>query len=89
MKKEINYMRVAVMNTAGEEQEVCVSILKSLEKVKRLNRIRILTLKAITVIAGILFSLGILTFDSADPVISTIITLASGSWLALMGIAND
>ena len=89
MRKEINYMRMAVMNTAGAEQEVCVSILKKLETARKLNRFRIVTLKVITAIAGILFILGILTFDSADAVISTIITLASGLWLTLMGYAND
>lgn len=89
MRKEINYMRMAVMNTAGAEQEVCVSILKKLETARNLNRFRIVTLKVITAIAGILFILGILTFDSADAVISTIITLASGLWLTLMGYAND
>ena len=89
MRKEINYMRMAVMNTAGAEQEVCVSILKKLETARKLNRFRIVTLKVITAIAGILFILGILTFDSADAVISTIITLASCLWLTLMGYAND
>ena len=89
MRKEINYMRMAVMNTAGAEQEVCVSILKKLETARKLNSFRIVTLKVITAIAGILFILGILTFDSADAVISTIITLASGLWLTLMGYAND
>ena len=88
MRKEINYMKMAVMNTAGAEQEVCMSILRKLENLRKVRKIRIALLKAITWIAGILFILSILTFDSADTSISAIIMLASGSWLALMAYAN-
>lgn len=87
MKKEINYMKMAVMNTAGAEQEVCISILKKLESLRKVRKIRIALLKAITWIAGVLFAIGIFTYDSSDTIATTIM-LASGSWLALMSYAN-
>ena len=89
MRKEINYMKMAVMNTAGEEQQVCISILKKLERARKLNKIRIAILKAITWIAGILFIIGACSLDSADITIPVILTVASGSWLALIGLANS
>lgn len=89
MRKEINYMRMAVMNTAGAEQQVCISILKKLERARKLNKIRIAILKAITWIAGILFIIGACSLDSADITIPVILTVASGSWLALIGLANS
>lgn len=89
MRKEINYMRMAVMNTAGAEQQVCISILKALEQKRKLHKIRIAMLKAITWIAGILFIIGACSLDSADITIPVILTVASGSWLALMAFANS
>lgn len=89
MKKEISYMKMAVRNTAGEEQQVCISILKKLERARKLNKIRIAILKAITWIAGILFIIGACSLDSADITIPVILTVASGSWLALIGLANS
>ena len=88
MRREINYMKMAVMNTAGAEQQVCMSILKKLENLRKIRKIRIAILKAITLIAGFLFVLGIFTFGSTDSNIPVIIMLASGSWLALMAYAN-
>ena len=91
MRKEINYMRMAAMNTSGAEQELCISILKALEQKRKLHKIRIAILKAITWIAGILFIIGIgaCSLDSADITIPVILTVASGSWLALIGLANS
>ena len=89
MRKEIRYMRMAVRNTAGEEQQVCISILKKLERARKLNKIRIAILKAITWIAGILFIIGACSLDSTDITIPVILTVASGSWLALIGLANS
>ena len=89
MRKEIRYMRMAVRNTAGEEQQVCISILKKLERARKLHKIRIAILKAITWIAGILFIIGACSLDSADITIPVILTVASGSWLALIGLANS
>jgi hypothetical protein len=89
MKKEINYMKMAVRDTAGEEQQVCISILKALEQNRKLHKIRIAILKAITWIAGILFIIGACSLDSADITIPVILTVASGSWLALIGLANS
>ena len=88
MKKEINYMKMAVMNTAGAEQQVCMSILRKLENLRKIRKIRIAILKVITLIAGFLFALSILIFDNADTNIHAIVMLASGSWLALMSYAN-
>ena len=87
MRKEINYMKMAVMNTSGAEQEVCISILKKLESLRKVRKIRIALLIAITWIAGVLFAIGIFTYDSSDTIATTIM-LASGSWLALMSYAN-
>lgn len=89
MRKEINYMRMAVMNTAGAEQEMCISILKELKKSRKLNKIRIAILKAITYVAGFLFLIGACSLDSADITIPVILIVVSGLWLALMGIANS
>lgn len=89
MRKEIRYMRMAVMNTAGAEQELCISILKKLERARKLNKIRIAILKAITWIAGILFIIGACSLDSADITIPVILTVASGSWLTLIIFANE
>ena len=89
MKKEISYMKMAVRNTAGEEQQVCISILKKLERARKLNKIRIAILKAITWIAGILFIIGACSLDSADITIPVILTVGGGSWLALISIANN
>ena len=92
MRKEINYMRMAVMNTAGAEQEMCINVLNLLErkyKAKRkLNKIRLPTLKAITCIAGFLFGIGLMTCGDAYTNIPVILMLASGSWLALISYAN-
>ena len=88
MRKEINYMRMAVMNTAGAEQEMCISILKKLESLRKVRKIRIALLKAITWIAGVLFLIGACSLDSADITIPVILIVASGSWLALMSYAN-
>ena len=93
MRKEINYMRMAVMNTVGAEQEVCISILRKLErkyKTKRnLNKIRIALLKAITYLAVFLFIFGACLADSANIAIPVILMVVSGLWLALMGVANS
>jgi hypothetical protein len=89
MRKEIRYMRMAVMNTAGEEQEVCMSILKALEQKRKLRRIRIAILKAITWIAGILFFIGILSLDMEHLPIPAIVIIASGLWLTLIALANN
>ena len=89
MRKEIRYMRMAVMNTAGAEQELCISILKALEQKRKLHKIRIAILKAITWIAGILFIIGACSLDSADITIPVILTVCGGSWLALIGLANS
>ena len=89
MRKEIRYMRMAVRNTAGEEQQVCISILKKLERAKKLHKIRIAILKAITWIAGILFIISVCALDSADITIPVILTVGGGSWLALIGLANS
>ena len=56
---------------------------------KKLNKIRIAILKAITFIAGILFIFSVCALDSADITIPVIVMIASGLWLALMGIANS
>ena len=89
MRKEINYMKMAVMNTAGAEQEVCISILKALEQKIKLHKIRIAMLKAITYGAGFLFLIGACSLDSADITIPVILIVVSVLWLALMGIANS
>ena len=89
MRKEINYMRMAVMNTAGAEQELCISILKALEQKRKLHKIRIAILKAITWIAGILFIISVCALDSEDITIPVMVMLASGLWLALIGLANS
>ena len=89
MRKEISYMRMAVMNTAGAEQEMCISILKSLKKARKLNKIRITILKAITWIAGFSFFFGACALDSVDITIPVILMVAGGSWLTLMAIANS
>ena len=89
MRKEINYMRMAVMNTAGAEQELCISILKALEQKRKLHKIRIAMLKAITWIAGILFIIGACSLDSEDITIPVMVMLASGLWLTLIIFAND
>ena len=89
MRKEISYMRMAVMNTAGAEQEMCISILKSLKKARKLNKIRIAMLKAITWIAGFSFFFGACALDSVDITIPVILTVAGGLWLTLMTIANS
>lgn len=88
MRKEINYMKMAVMNTAGAEQEVCISILKKLESLRKVRKIRIALLKAITCIAGFLFGIGLMTCGDAYTNIPVILMLASGSWLALISYAN-
>ena len=89
MRKEIRYMRMAVMNTAGAEQELCISILKALEQTRKLHKIRIAILKAITWIAGILFIIGACALDSEDITIPVMVMLASGLWLTLIIFAND
>lgn len=93
MRKEIDYMRMAVMNTEGEEQEVCVSILRKLERKykarRKFNRIRIAVLKTLTLIAMILFIAGIFSLDSVDATIPVIVTIVSGLWLALVTYANN
>ena len=89
MRKEIRYMRMAVMNTAGAEQELCISILKALEQKRKLHKIRIAILKAITWIAGILFIIGACALDSEDITIPVMVMLASGLWLTLIMFAND
>ena len=89
MRKEINYMRMAVMNTSGAEQELCISILKALEQKRKLHKIRIAMLKAITWIAGILFIIGACSLDSEDITIPVMVMLASGLWLTLIMFAND
>lgn len=89
MRKEINYMKMAVMNTAGEEQKMCISILKKLEASRKLNKIRIAILKAITCVALFLFFLGACSLDSVDIAIPVILMVAGGSWLTLMAIANS
>lgn len=92
MRKEINYMKMAVMNTEGEEQEACIRILNELErkrKVRRiLNKIRIAMLKAITCIAGFIFLLGVCLLDGENIIIPVAVTFASGLWLALMAHIN-
>lgn len=92
MRKEINYMRMAVMNTEGTEQEMCISILNALERKRkarrRLNKIRVSTLKAITWMAGFTFFFGICLLDSENIIIPVAVTLASGLWLALMAHIN-
>ena len=88
MNKEVNYMEMAVMNTAGEEQEMCLNILKALEQKKKLNKFRIKTLKIITWIAIFFFLVGACALDNEDITIPVILTVASGSWLALMVFAN-
>lgn len=89
MRKEINYMRMAVMNTAGAEQELCISILKALEQKRKLHKIRIAILKAITWIAGILFIISVCALDSEDITIPVMVMLASGLWLTLIMFANN
>lgn len=89
MRKEIRYMRMVAMNTSGAEQELCISILKSLEQKRKLHKIRIAILKAITWIAGILFIIGACALDSEDITIPVMVMLASGLWLTLIIFAND
>lgn len=89
MRKEIRYMRMAVMNTVGEEQEVCINILKALEQKRKLRKIRIAVLKVITWIAGILFFLGICSLDMESLPIPVIVIVASGLWLTLIALANN
>lgn len=89
MRSEINYMKMAVMNTAGAEQQVCISILKKLENLRKIRKIRIAILKVITLIAGFLFLIGACSLDSADITIPVILIVVSVLWLALMGIANS
>ena len=93
MRKEINYMKMAVINTEGEEQEVCMSILRMLENKrrarKRYNRIRIAVLKTITWIAGSLLFIGVLSLDSESLPIPVAVIIASGLWIALIAFANN
>jgi hypothetical protein len=89
MRKEIRYMRMAVMNTAGAEQELCISILKALEQKRKLHKIRIAILKAITWIASFLFIISVCALDSADITIPVMVMLASGLWLTLIIFANE
>ena len=89
MRKEIRYMKMAVMNTAGEEQEVCMSILKALEQKRKLRRIRIAVLKVITWIAGVFFFVSILALDMESLPIPVTVTVASGIWLTLIALANN
>jgi hypothetical protein len=87
MEKEINYMEMAVMNTAGEEQKVCASILKALEQKRKLRKIKVKVLKAVTWLAVVLFIVGALTFRAVT--IPALLMYVSSSWLALMGFANS
>ena len=89
MRKEINYMKMAVMNTAGAEQQVCISILRKLENLRKIRKIRIAILKTITWIAGFSFFFGACALDSVDITIPVILTVAGGLWLTLMTIANS
>ena len=56
---------------------------------RKLNKIRIAILKAITYIAAFLFIIGACSMDSPDITIPVILMLSSGSWLALMVLANE
>ena len=56
---------------------------------KKLNKIRIAIIKAITFIAGILFIISVCALDSEDITIPVIVMIASGLWLALISIANN
>lgn len=56
---------------------------------KKLNKIRIAILKVITWIAVFLFFIGACSLDSPDIKIPVILVFSSGSWLALMILANE
>ena len=90
MRKEIRYMRMAVMNTAGAEQELCISILKALEQKRKLLKIKNAILKFITTIALFVFFFAGCALDSELCLVPAIvIMLVSGSWLALIAFANS
>lgn len=88
MRKEIDYMEMAVMNTAGAEQEICISILKTLGQKRKLNKIRIAVLKTITAIAWFLFLISACALDNADITAPATIMIACMAWLALITYAN-
>ena len=88
MRKEIDYMEMAVMNTAGEEQEVCMNILNALERKRKLNKIKDAILKTITKIAVVMVIIGACLADSEDITIPVMLMGAGGLWLALMVYAN-
>lgn len=81
MREEIKYMRMAVMNTSGKEQEKCIRILGMLERRYKAVRVLNAILKGITYIAGALFFLGATTLDS-DSYIPYIVTVISTLWIA-------
>lgn len=87
MKKEISYMEMAVMNTVGEEQEVCNSILKTLEQKRKLSKIRVTALKVGTWVALASFVIG--TCFIKEFTVPVILSVAGASWLALIAFANS
>lgn len=87
MKKEISYMEMAVMNTAGEEQEVCNNILKVLDQKRKLNKIRVTALKVGTWVALASFIIG--TCFIKEFTVPVILSVAGASWMALIAFANS
>ena len=87
MKKEISYMEMAVMNTVGEEQEVCTSILKTLEQKRKFHKVRVTVLKAVTWVALAFFIIG--TCFIKEFTVPVILSVAGASWLAFIAFANS
>ena len=87
MKSLINYMRMAVMNTEGKEQEKCLAILRILERKAKRRRIakkvNTVLYYALTVIALALLFVGVATIRE-DFVPSFIMISGSLPWLTLV-----
>jgi hypothetical protein len=56
---------------------------------RKLRKIRIAILKAITWIAGVFFFVSILALDMESLPIPVTVTVASGIWLTLIALANN
>ena len=80
----IEYMRMAVINTSGKEQEKCMRILRILERKKSAKNT---VLKSITTIAVSVFLLSIMAMDSESN-LPFYAGMISGLWLILFVIAN-
>ena len=83
MTELIEYMRMSVMNTDGEEQDKCMRILKILE---RKAKIKNFILSIVTIISANVFLWSVITRSAGNIQIYT--ALISGAWLVLFAIAN-